>query len=67
MNIDELQNEKDALEKRLQTLISKELDGFSNKTGVSIENVSVYLITVGEYGERREKYILGSVSCKIAF
>ena len=67
MYIDELQKEKDALEKRLQDIIGQELDGFAKKTGVSIEDVSVYLITVGEYGEKRKEYILGNVSCKIAF
>jgi hypothetical protein len=67
MNIDELQYEKERLEKRLRDVIGAELERFTIVTGVYVESVYVQMVRFGVVNEKRDKHILGDVSCKIVF
>jgi len=67
MNFVELKEEKIKLEGDLAVEVAKLIEAFRQKTGVSVENVSVYMSRVTTYGDPLEQYVVSNVSCKIAF
>ena len=66
MNLEELKYEKSKLESELAIEVSKLVEVFHKKTGVSIEGVSVYMSCVTAHGDSLEQYIVSGVSCDIA-
>ena len=67
MELKELKEECIKLEGDLAVEIGKLVSAFRQKTGASIENVSVYMSRVTTYGDSQEEYIVSNVSCKVAF
>ena len=67
MNFVELKEEKTKLEGDLAVEIAKLVEAFRQKTGVSVENVSVYMSRVTTYGDSLEQYVVSNVSFKIPF
>lgn len=61
MNIQELQSERDALQKRLRSIIQSELDQFQNKTGVGVNSVSTYLVSFQAISGTKATYIINKV------
>ena len=64
MNFVELKEEKTKLEGDLAVEIAKLVEAFRQKTGVSVENVSVYMSRVTTYGDSLEQYVVSNVSFK---
>ncbi len=65
MDINQLRQEKEALEGRLLDFVMRELDGFYSKTGVPITRIVVSLHGVEVAGLREKRHILESVECRI--
>lgn len=65
MNIDELKDEKIAMENRLKILIEKELRDFQINTGTSIKRVSVGFHSIGVFGSTKQEFIVDSVCCEV--
>ncbi len=61
MNIQELQAERDALQKRLRSYIQEELRSFRIQTGVGISSVNVHLVHLQEIGWSINDYIVDEV------
>ena len=66
MDIEQIKDEKIALEERLRILIDHELGQFIGKTGVSIESVSVSIRHYGVAGEPMDRLSVDGVTCRLA-
>lgn len=67
MNIKQVKEEIVKLEGSLAVEIANQINAFREKTGVSIESVYVNMLDVQSFGDKQAEYIVGNVSCKIAF
>lgn len=65
MNIDEIQTAKEHLEQRIHEFITRETNNFRDETGLSIESIDLNMIELSIIGEKKKKYILEEVSCRI--
>ena len=61
MNIKEAQKAKEEMEKRIKLSIEKELRAFYDTTGLSVEDVSVYLIPTWQIGQNAPYHEVNSV------
>lgn len=69
MNIQELQDEKRLLEQELLELVTEKLEGFRNKTGVSVERVNVEMYdttTRREAIKNQRSAIVVNINCSLA-
>lgn len=67
MDIQELQLERDALQKRLRAKIQEELSHFYNATGIHVDSVSVYLQSVWTISKVKPDYFVQEVSVDLDF
>ena len=67
MDVVELKDKRIELEGNIALQVAELVSKFRKETGISIENVSVYMARVTAMGDSQEEYIVGNVSCKIAF
>ena len=67
MDVVELKDKRIELEGNIALQVAELVSKFRKETGISIENVSVYMARVTAMGDSQEEYIVSSVSCKIAF
>lgn len=61
MNIQELQSERDALQRKLREYIHKELFAFQEKTGVSVDSVYVDMVSYQQLLFEKPKYYVSNV------
>ena len=67
MDVVELKDKRIELEGNIALQVAELVSKFRKETGISIENVSVYMARVTAMGDSQEEYIVSNVSCKIAF
>lgn len=67
MDVKQAQLERDMLEQRIRDFVADQLESFEQETGISIERVDIDMLEFGVVGEKRRKYIVQGVSCRIAF
>ncbi len=67
MDVVELKDKRIELEGKIALQVAELVSKFRKETGISIENVSVYMARVTAMGDSQEEYIVSNVSCKIAF
>ncbi len=66
MDIVELKEKRIELESKITLQVAELVSEFRKETGISIENVSVYMAQVTSMIDTQEEYIVSNVSCKIA-
>lgn len=65
MNIQELQAERDALEKRLRKYIQSELQQFQEYTKIGMSSINILLIDVKEIYGTKVEYLVNNVQVEL--
>lgn len=65
MDIDTVLNARAQMERGIVACVTKELEAFKSKTGLTPNDISVHLIPVTKVGSTRAEFILGGVSIDV--
>lgn len=65
MNIQELQLERDALQKRLKVKIQKELEAFTEFTGVGVDFINIHMESIWAIHKPLPDYFVSEVNVNL--